>query len=78
MTLVAARDSSRARSLPMNREQFIAAIKPAFEKYKGIGVRIEDDMLITPEGVKWMTAALPRSIVDIEAFIAKARREIKP
>jgi Xaa-Pro aminopeptidase len=56
-------------------EQFIAAIKPAFEKYKGIGVRIEDDMLITPEGVKWMTAALPRSIADIEAFIAKARRE---
>jgi len=59
------------------REQFIAAIKPAFEKYKGIGVRIEDDMLITPEGVKWMTGALPRSIADIEAFIAKARREIR-
>jgi Xaa-Pro aminopeptidase len=55
-------------------EKFIAAVKPAFEKYKGIGVRIEDDMLITPEGVKWMTAALPRSIADIEAFIAKARR----
>lgn len=59
------------------REQFIAAIRPAFEKYKGIGVRIEDDMLITPEGVKWMTAALPRSIADIEAFMAKARRELK-
>jgi Xaa-Pro aminopeptidase len=56
-------------------EKFIAAVKPAFEKYKGIGVRIEDDMLITPEGVKWMTAALPRSIADIEAFIARARRE---
>ena len=55
-------------------EKLIAAVKPAFEKYKGIGVRIEDDMLITPEGVKWMTAALPRSIADIEAFIAKARR----
>ncbi len=55
-------------------EKFIAAIKPAFEKYKGIGVRIEDDMVITPEGVRWMTAALPRSIADIEAFIAKARR----
>jgi Xaa-Pro aminopeptidase len=55
--------------------QLIAAIKPAFEKYKGIGVRIEDDMLITPEGVKWMTAALPRSIADIEAFIARARSE---
>ena len=56
------------------REQFINAIRPAFEKYKGIGVRIEDDMLITPEGVKWMTGALPRSIADIEAFIAKARK----
>ena len=55
-------------------EKFIAAIKPAFEKYKGIGVRIEDDMVITPDGVRWMTAALPRSIADIEAFIAKARR----
>jgi len=28
--------------------KFIAAVRPAFEKYKGIGVRIEDDMLITP------------------------------
>ena len=55
-------------------EKFIAAVRPAFEKYKGIGVRIEDDMQVTPEGCKWMTGALPRSIVDIEAFIAKARR----
>jgi Xaa-Pro aminopeptidase len=63
-------------NLPRNpaNEKFMAAIKPAFEKYKGIGVRIEDDMVITPEGVRWMTAALPRSIADIEAFIAKARR----
>ena len=63
-------------NLPKTAEnqKFIAAVKPAFEKYKGIGVRIEDDMLITAEGVKWMTAALPRSIADIEAFIAKARR----
>ena len=55
-------------------EKFIAAIKPAFEKYRGIGVRIEDDMVITPDGVRWMTEALPRKISDIEAFIAQARR----
>jgi Xaa-Pro aminopeptidase len=63
-------------NLPQTPEnqQLIAAIRPAFEKYKGIGVRIEDDMLITPTGVKWMTAALPRSIADVEAFIARARR----
>jgi len=56
-------------------QKFIAAITPAFEKYRGIGIRIEDDLVITPEGVNWMTAALPRSIADIEAFIAKARHE---
>jgi Xaa-Pro aminopeptidase len=63
-------------NLPKNaaNEKFIAAVRPAFEKYKGIGVRIEDDMLVTADGCKWLSAALPRSISDIEAFIAKARR----
>ena len=54
----------------------IAKIKPAFEKYKNIGVRIEDDLLITENGVVWMTKALPRSIADIEAFMAKASKEL--
>jgi Xaa-Pro aminopeptidase len=52
-----------------------AAVRPAFEKYKGMGVRIEDDLLITADGVKWMTEALPRKISEIEDFIAKARRQ---
>ncbi len=56
---------------PANRE-FIAKIRPAFEKYKNIGVRIEDDMLVTKTGVEWMTKALPRSIADIEALMAKS------
>jgi Xaa-Pro aminopeptidase len=54
----------------------IAKIKPAFEKYKNIGVRIEDDLLITDNGVVWMTKALPRSISDIEEFMAKAVKEV--
>jgi len=54
-------------------EKFKAAIRPAFEKYKGIGVRIEDDMVVTADGVDWMTKALPRKLTEIEAFIAKAR-----
>jgi Xaa-Pro aminopeptidase len=58
-----------------NWEKFKAAVAPAFEKYKGIGVRIEDDMLITPDGVRWMSEALPRKLSDIEDFIAKARRQ---
>ena len=58
-----------------NWEKFKATVRPAFEKYKGIGVRIEDDMLVTADGVRWMSEALPRKISEIEDFIAKARRQ---
>ncbi|MBC7901132.1 MAG: aminopeptidase P family protein [Saprospiraceae bacterium] len=54
---------------------FIAKIRPAFEKYKNIGVRIEDDLLVTASGVEWMTKELPRKMEDIEAFMAKATKE---
>lgn len=60
---------------PENRE-FIAKVKPAFEKYKSIGVRIEDDILVTATGVEWMNKALPRSIGDIESFMARASKEV--
>ena len=64
-------------SLPKTpeNEKFIAAVRPAFEKYKGMGVRIEDDMLVTPGGVKWLTEALPRRMSEIEALIARGRAE---
>ena len=59
---------------PANKE-FLKKIRPAYEKYKNIGVRIEDDMLVTETGVEWMTKNLPRKISDIEAFMAKASKE---
>lgn len=42
-----------------------------------IGVRIEDDALITPDGYKLLTARLPRTVVEIEKIMgeAKAARE---
>lgn len=52
-------------------------IKPAFDKYKNIGVRIEDDMLVTENGVEWMTKKLPRKIEDVESFMAKAKVEMQ-
>jgi Xaa-Pro aminopeptidase len=52
-------------------------VRPAFEKYKNIGARIEDDMLITPTGVEWMTKKLPRKIADIEAFMATASKDFQ-
>lgn len=60
---------------PANKA-FLAKVRPIFEKYKNIGVRIEDDMLVTKTGVEWMTKALPRSIADIEAFMSKASKEM--
>ncbi|MCM3870533.1 MAG: aminopeptidase P family protein [Pyrinomonadaceae bacterium] len=54
-------------------EKFKATVRPAFEKYKGIGVRIEDDMLVTVDGTRWMTEALPRKMSEIEAVIANGR-----
>lgn len=60
---------------PENRA-FIEKVRPAFEKYKNIGVRIEDDMLVTASGVEWMTKNLPRSIADIEAFMTAAPKQV--
>jgi hypothetical protein len=35
-----------------------------------IGVRIEDDYLVTPTGVEWISPA-PREIAEIEALMAR-------
>ena len=55
-------------------EKFKSAVRPAFEKYKNLGVRIEDDVVVTPTGARWMTEPLPRKISEIEEFIAKGRK----
>ena len=54
---------------------FKEKVGPVFEKYKNIGVRIEDDLLVTQTGVEWMTKALPRKLEDVESFMARARSQ---
>jgi Xaa-Pro aminopeptidase len=56
---------------PANR-RMIGAIRGAFERYQGIGVRIEDDYLVTADGVERVTPA-PREIDEIEALLAAPR-----
>jgi Xaa-Pro aminopeptidase len=58
-------------------EKFIAAVKPAFEKYKGIGVRIEDDILITNGAPKVISSGIPSKLEDVEATIAQLRKAQK-
>jgi Xaa-Pro aminopeptidase len=41
------------------------------EEYRGIGVRIEDDILVTESGAKIMSNALPRHPDEVEAYMAK-------
>lgn len=40
------------------------------ERYRGIGVRIEDDVLVTPDGHEILTAAVPKELEAVEALRA--------
>jgi Xaa-Pro aminopeptidase len=44
----------------------------ALEEFRGIGIRIEDDVLVTSDGYEVMTAAVPKSVADVEALTTSA------
>jgi Xaa-Pro aminopeptidase len=37
------------------------------QRWRGIGVRIEDDVLVTPQGYDVLTAGVPKSIEEMES-----------
>ncbi len=39
-------------------------------KYRGIGIRIEDDVLVTKTGNEVLTAMIPKTVEDIEEYMA--------
>ena len=57
--------------------RFKDAVRPAVEKYKNIGVRIEDDILVTENGHKNLSAASPRAVREIENLMKKSSAYLK-
>lgn len=43
-------------------------------KYKGIGIRIEDNVLVTRDGNEILTASIPRTPSEIETLMADSRK----
>lgn len=53
---------------PANRA-FKEKVGPAVAKFRNIGVRIEDSFLITDSGLKSLSASVPRTIAEVEAWL---------
>ncbi|MDJ1370574.1 aminopeptidase P family protein [Gulosibacter molinativorax] len=43
------------------------------EEYRGIGVRIEDDILVTQDGAENLSIEIPRTADDVEAWMRRVR-----
>jgi len=61
--------------LPKSPENdaFIAKARPAVQKYKNIGVRIEDSFLMTADGLVMLSVKAPRQMRDIEKIVGTGR-----
>ena len=58
------------RALPTPEQ---TSMRAALQRYDGIGIRIEDDVLITSSDPKLLSHGAPRQAADIEALMASSR-----
>ncbi|XP_046845314.1 xaa-Pro aminopeptidase 3-like [Xenia sp. Carnegie-2017] len=74
---------SMSKNLPLD-EGMVITIEPGVyvrndmdvpTRYKGIGIRIEDDILITKEGPEVLTSLCPKETDEIESYIGMARKK---
>jgi Xaa-Pro aminopeptidase len=69
------------------REGYVLTVEPGLyfqandltvpEEYRGIGVRIEDDVLVTTAEPKVLSQGIPSKLEDVEAAIARSRKALK-
>lgn len=79
------RDSSDSQQARQLEAGMVLTIEPGLyvapdnmavdAKWRGIGIRIEDDVLVTDAGADVLSRDVPKSIADIEALMATANRE---
>jgi len=57
--------------LPKTAENiaFAEAVRTALQKYKDIGIRIEDSFLLTGSGLENLSRGVPRALDEVERFI---------
>jgi Xaa-Pro aminopeptidase len=60
-------------ALPRTAENvaFIEKVQPMVDKYKDIGVRVEDSFLLTTGGLERLSSAVPRTVDEIEQYMKK-------
>ncbi len=61
---------------PENR-QMADRLRPAVQRYRNIGVRIEDDYIVTTSGVERVSAGVPREIAEVEALMTRPRLDVE-
>jgi Xaa-Pro aminopeptidase len=50
--------------------------RQAVEKYRYIGVRIEDDYALTEKGLEWLSSGVPREVSEIEGLMRQRKPEL--
>ncbi len=51
---------------------YISEDAPVAEQYHGIGIRIEDDVLVTENGHENLTVSVPKEVAEIEALMQES------
>ncbi|HKQ85742.1 MAG TPA: M24 family metallopeptidase, partial [Candidatus Acidoferrales bacterium] len=61
------------RNLPLQAGMVISAEPGIYIPEENLGIRIEDDILVTPDGHKVLTERLPRAAGEIEEIMAQGK-----